>query len=376
MKNHRSILSLALIFAFAAPAMFSSSLPGCKKKNEPQPDSGIFRSDDAGVTWTQKNVIEGKKILPKVDTANLFFDQENSKVIYLTTRGSGIFVSKNRGESWQGANINSGNIYKIVFHPENKEIIYIVGYIDNKGTVAKSADNGQTWQSIYDDPIPTPSAVFDLVIDNYNPQIFYIGTGWGGILKSEDEGASWKRILEIGEKTQKIIMSEKDSQALVVTTMNNGIFKTFNGGESWINLKLNIENKNQPASSQINDETEPAENLEKIPVSRINDFYWAENRDRFYISAPEGLFYSDDQGSTWQDLETLPPKGTMEILTFAINPENENEIIYASPTAVFKSENLGESWLPKKVMAKNFVRMIKYDPNDPNIVYLGTRLGN
>ena len=327
----------------------SPFLPGCANL---QRDGGILKSVDAGVSWQFKNKIGEKDSLASGDISNLFFDPDNSQTIYLTTRGQGIFKSTDAGEVWQNTIVASGNVYRVAFHPLDRNRIYIAGFLAGAGAVYQTSDAGRNWQAIYTDPLKN-YAVFDVSVDNFNPQIIYIITGWGGILKSFDSGQSWTKIQDLGAPGRHIFMDPKDSRRLWVDTFDKGVWFSSDAGASWQEIVL----------ADLKDKTVTI-NQFMIDLSEPNNFY---------VAANSGLFYSRDSGATWQEVPQLVSEEALPVLTLALNPADKSEIFYATTGAVFKSRNFGASWQVNRIASPRPVSLIAVDPVNPNVVYLGLR---
>ena len=106
--------------------------------------SGIYRSNDQGVTWTAAN-----GALPASQTiyANKFFRSGNTMLAIFSgaiSQGGGIYRTVNNGTSWlQGASGLSSNM--TVYHVAN---INNQLYVATSAGIYRSTDNAQNWTAV------------------------------------------------------------------------------------------------------------------------------------------------------------------------------------------------------------------------------------
>ena len=122
------------------------------------PESGIYKSNDAGKTWNKIN-----KGLPGGDKGRIGMDisPANPEIIYACVEGpgGGFYRSTNRGASWQkmSSTTTSGNYYQeVVADPVDQEKVYIMNtytlvsfdggeHFINRGERSKHIDNHCLW---------------------------------------------------------------------------------------------------------------------------------------------------------------------------------------------------------------------------------------
>ncbi len=141
------------------------------------------------------------------------------------------------------ANYISGRTNSIAFHPTNPNIFYIAAA---QGGVWKTTDGGVNWTALTDN-LPT-LACGDVVVDQINPNILYLGTGelnysgdsqyGNGIYKSTDAGATWFQVAtvsQVGNRCSYMAIDPFNSN-IVYMGGNSGIFKSTNAGINWTNI--------------------------------------------------------------------------------------------------------------------------------------------
>jgi photosystem II stability/assembly factor-like uncharacterized protein len=155
------------------------------------PETGIHRSTDGGLTWTELSTGLPEGDLGKIGLA---ISPQDPDVIYaaieLERRQGGVWRSADRGASWtEGADAVGGgtgpHYYQEIFaSPHQFDRLYLVG-----PTVQKSEDGGKTFE-----PMPHPNQHGDMhaiVFHPVDPDYIMMGTD-GGLYESFDLGATWR----------------------------------------------------------------------------------------------------------------------------------------------------------------------------------------
>ena len=151
---------------------------------------GTYRSEDAGNNWVR--VTNG--LIPE-DVLNasmalgvnvLVVDPTNSDVVYAGTT-KGLFRTTDRGEHWEeiGQGLSDQFISTIVLHPTDPRMLYVGG----RTGVLKSIDGGKTWQA-KNQGLETLN-IRTISMGRSNPQLLYAGTNGSGLYRSSDGGDTW-----------------------------------------------------------------------------------------------------------------------------------------------------------------------------------------
>lgn len=131
----------------------------------------------------------------------------------LTFGGTGMYRSRDRGESWQRVGLErSGAFGRIVTHPRKSRILYAAaaGHLYLPGGqrgVFKSIDGGDSWQRVLAGENST-SGASDLAMDPDNPNRLYAvmwdhqrtpglrvyGGRGSGLYMTKNAGRSWRRV--------------------------------------------------------------------------------------------------------------------------------------------------------------------------------------
>lgn len=319
-------------------------------------DLGIYKSDDAGVSWQQKIKIGKKKALATQEVLALTLDPQNSDIIFAGTKGKGIFKSIDGAESWQKTSIAQGEITSIVIDPKDSNIIYVANYIGEFGKIYKSEDGGNNFSEIYSETHST-IPVFALAVDWYDTRKIWAGTKKGAILKSDDSGRNWVVKKWLQDEIMQIAISSKDSRHIVVGMRASGLWETEDGGNNW---------------KQINDTFLAGKsgvlNSQKLQVHQLI----FDKKGTLYFASKYQLLKSKNEGKTWKEINLLTRPGEASLMRAAIDPFDPNVIYVGLDSNIYKSEDRGKNWKVKKITSGR-IAALSINPNDSNKIYVGIR---
>jgi photosystem II stability/assembly factor-like uncharacterized protein len=152
------------------------------------PESALYRSTDAGATWTKL-----KSGLPTVDLGRigLALAPSNPDMVYAiieaAAKKGGIFRSADSGVTWERRNDfdQQAQYYsQLTVDPKNPDRLYIMNTL-----IQVSDDGGKTLRRLGEQFKHVDSHV--LWIDPNNPRYFLAGCD-GGVYESFDQGATWR----------------------------------------------------------------------------------------------------------------------------------------------------------------------------------------
>lgn len=233
---------------------------------------------------------------------------------YFGATGGGVWKSVDAGQNWQCVSdgfFGTASVGSIAVSASNPDVVYagtgegdIRGNISHGDGMYKSTDAGATWKHV---GLKETQNITTIRIHPTNPNIVYaaaLGHIYGpnperGIYKSNDGGATWKRVLFVSNKAGglDISLDASNPNVLFATTweawrtpyaLNSGgpgskLWKSTDGGESWKDISAN-------------------KGLPKGVLGKIGVSISPANSKRVYAiveSLEGGVFRSDDGGDTW-----------------------------------------------------------------------------
>lgn len=245
---------------------------------------GLFKTGDNGVSFEP---IFDKE--PVLSIGAVAIAPSDSEVLWVGTGeandrnssawGNGVYRSTDGGSTWQNAGLkDSRAIARLLVHPAKPEVAYVAaaGHLWADGGergLYKTTDAGKTWKLILQAAAPHSARVGcgDIVLDPANPEIIYAslyarqrapwgfaygpgatnGEDVGGIFKSTNGGATWKKLggglpaqtgrigLAVSSSNPRIVMAVVQSDEGGASDINDihsrrgGIFRSEDGGEKW-----------------------------------------------------------------------------------------------------------------------------------------------
>ena len=191
-----------------------------------QPDGGLWVSRDGGKSWKVNEGLRGQSIRALAQAPS------NPKVLFAGTL-AGVFRSVDAGASWT-----------LISPPESQEIHEVeslaVDPVDPDIVYAgtwhlpwKTADGGENWHSIKKGLIED-SDVFSIIIDPAKPHTVFL-SACSGIYKSANAGELFHKIAGIPSTARRtrVLMQDPSNRAVVYAGTTEGLYKTVDGGRTF-----------------------------------------------------------------------------------------------------------------------------------------------
>jgi photosystem II stability/assembly factor-like uncharacterized protein len=319
-----------------------------------QVNGGVFKTADYGHTWTP--IFDSQ---PTASVGSIAVAPSDPNVIYVGSGeglhrpdlsvGDGVYRSTDAGKTWTHLGLRDGQqIPQIAVDPQNPRRLYVAvaghpyGPNEERG-IFRSTDGGDTFEKVLYKDENTGGA--DVVVDPSNPLIVYAalwesregpwenaqwnGTG-GGVFRSNDGGGTWTQLsggLPEGVVQANLAIAPSEPARLIATVATKAgvkLYRTDDGGTTW---------------KVITDDARPAGRIGggDLSVPRIDP----KNPDVVYVASTVS-WKSTDGGKTWNALRGAP--GGDDYQNVWINPNDPNIVMLGSDQGAVITVNGGASW--------------------------------
>ena len=347
---------------------------------------GVWKTINEGTTWEpifehEASASIGDIALAPSNQDILWVGTGEANIFRSSQNGAGIYKSTDAGKTWTHMGLaDTLTIGRIVVHPANPDIVYVAAtgheWTDNKERgVFKTTDGGQTWINIL--YVDEKTGAFDLVIDPTDPETLYTTTWsrvrpkWNdprvlpgytksGVHKTTDGGANWKpmnnglpgdqhrgrigidicltqpnvlyALVDNYEVARELTAEERaDSYTRNLSAIIKGatVYRSDDKGESWTQV------------------SGLSEQLLQYMMRHSGTFGWVFGQIRVDPNDPETIYImgvplsvSNDGGKTFQRLSGM--HGDHHGMW--IDPDNSNYIINVNDGGIVISYDKGKTW--------------------------------
>jgi photosystem II stability/assembly factor-like uncharacterized protein len=322
-----------------------------------QVNGGVWKSDDYGRTWNPIFDREATQSIGAIAVA-----PSDPNIVYVSSGeglhrpdlsvGDGIYKSTDAGKTWTHMpGLRDGQqIPALAIDPRdpNKLFAAVLGHpygpSEERG-LYRSSDGGQSWQRVITKDENTGAS--DVEIDPSNPDVVYAsmwearegpwednnvfnGPG-GGLFKSTDGGSTWHPLTSGLPKDLSqiyVAIAPSDPRRLYATLATASgklnVYRSDDGGDNW---------------TQATNDPRPSGRIGggDLPIPKVDP----KNPDLVYVASTVTM-RSSDGGNTWSGFRGAP--GGDDYQNLWINPNNGDIILLVSDQGAIITVNRGQSW--------------------------------
>lgn len=277
-------------------------------------------------------------------------------------------------------------------HPRQAGTIFAA----TRSGVYKSTDHGKRWEKL---DVPSNKEEFwSIAIHPRDPHVLFAGTAPVGVYRSDDGGASWRRVGSkepfpeicdyskapkgLTSRLMRICFDPTNPNLMFGACETNGLIVSEDGGETWYDSSrtlIELSEQFESLRSAIITPNDCEGMLDGHAVC-VTD---ARPGVAFY-ACRMGLFTTSDLGKSWRnhDVGRYAPYSYCRDLRIAVDDPKSFYLALSIASrsnagSLWRSTDIGETWdrVDKSVTAKSTIMGINVHATDPNKVIYVTRGG-
>ena len=331
---------------------------------------------------------------------------ERTVVMIGTRKGLWRATSDDRG-SWEvnGPDEQGAEVHAVAFDKRGgSPRLFMASRSWHWGPQLLSSDDlGATWDRQPDGSVRFPEdtgrsleAVWSIAPSPADPDVVWAGTEPSALFRSTDRGKSFSLVRSLwdhphrpqwnagfgGQAIHTLLPHPTDPAQVTVAMSTGGVYRTFDGGDSWAPANVGIKAEFMPGDAQYPEFNQCVHKVTRDPA----------DPDRLYAQNHGGVYRSDDGGDTWVSIaDGLPsdfgfpvvvdPRRPGTIFLFPLQGA-DGRFPVDGRCRVWRSEDAGDSWaaydagLPEHEFFSAVMRdAMCADDADPTGIYFGSRDG-
>ncbi|HYG62635.1 MAG TPA: glycosyl hydrolase [Thermoanaerobaculia bacterium] len=222
---------------------------------------GVWKSTDGGSSWNpifddQPISSIGSIAVAPSDPNVIYVGSGEANIRGNVAAGNGIYKSEDAGKTWSHVWRQEGQIGTMAVHPSNPDVAFaaVLGHAfgpNPERGVYRTTDGGKTWRQVLKKDADTGAS--DVAIDPSNPRTVFAGlwqarrrpwvmTSGGpgsGLYVSRDGGDTWTQLQEglpkgiWGKVGVAVAPSDGRRVYALIEAEEGGLFRSDDGGEAW-----------------------------------------------------------------------------------------------------------------------------------------------
>lgn len=290
--------------------------------------------------------------------------------------GNGVYRSTDAGATWTHCGLSeTHDIPAMAVDPGNPDVCYVaaLGHLwgaNPERGLYKTTDGGASWTQVLAidaetgccdvalDPVDPTTVYAAMMMRRRTPYSFQCGGPEGGLYKSTDSGATWRKLegglprltgrigLSVHPKKRHVLVAVVQSHEGGTTDIRDdrskagGVFRSEDGGETWTRLS-----QRSPRAFYFS----------RIYLDPVND-------QRVWMLG-WNIELSEDGGRTFRG--GLGEKCHVDHHAFLINPDDPDHLVNGNDGGTYQSFDGGKSWQFLSTMAVGQFYNVAVDQSDP-----------
>jgi photosystem II stability/assembly factor-like uncharacterized protein len=266
---------------------------------------GLFRSDDRGATWHERQTLSeyltGLAISP---------NYAHDHTVAVDSYVKGAYLSTNDGSTWRWVDNGIGvgankfapirRLFGVEFSPNYAKDGTI--FSATWAYLIKTTNRGESWTQIQVPVAPGEVAGVRLFVLAVSPSFrtdrtVYVGTKTGAFFRSTNAGTTWTLLGQLGSEVRSVVISPTfAADGVVYVGTVAGIFSSNDRGVTW-------------AKSGPSDTT---------PQLAMSPDY--ANDGTVFAATAQGLWVTRDRAQSWSVLAAAPLSATNRVDAVAVSP--------------------------------------------------------
>jgi photosystem II stability/assembly factor-like uncharacterized protein len=253
------------------------------------------------------------------------------------TDGGGLFVSRNRGQTWQPVpEIGATFVAALWVAPWNPDLLLA----RTRAGLFRSADGAATWQQT----AANQEARIDALAGDPATRSIYLGLSSGALLRSTDDGLTWQPWGDgVGRDGlfHTLAPAPGSPDGSFYAGTQHGFYRSDDAGRTW----------------------QPGAGLGAYAATALA----AAPDGTLYLGNSDGVYISTDAGARWRPSGPgLPPR---TVLALAVSP-HDPRVLYAATEGdgIYRSTDGGGVWTPY-AWDDHIIAGVLPDPERPQRIY-------
>ena len=382
-------------------------------------DAGrIIKTMNGGKSWEEvyaKQLPDGSYTTRGVEVTTNYsinFDPFDKDNVFITVTDIGLVRSTNGGKGWLSATLDNGvpnrwvnTAYWLVFDPEVKGRVWTVMSQNHdlprskmwsrrnvgtyQGGVLRSNDSGATWQVVSESI--SEAAMTHILLDptsKKDARTLYACAFGKGVYKSTDDGLTWQKKNKGIEGTEPfawrierrendgtlfLVVSRRSDDGSIGNEEDGALYRSTDGAETWTKMTL-PKGCNGPTDLIT---------TKKYPKRLVLSAWGKVMPGDLSSDEGGGIYISDDEGTTWtqvmgQSNDGILPSKTQDmypdqhIYAVSFDPRNNRYYACGFNASAYYSEDGAKTWTRIRGYDFKWGHRVVPDPYNPEMIYINT----